>query len=652
MSFKFKLYLTCCIFLVTNMFFVRVAKSQGTPTFSIDFQGPLNGTADGFFVGTIREGDILTVSPPSGPGPNPPVIGPIPRPGIMVSSPTGGAGTFPGGLGLMPTISGFIEIDAISFGKDVGDKLHFSVDEFSVGLVGVAPNVFSEGAGGSAEASSDVFMYLGAVVSTNVGAPIGNIAIIDGNGLIPSGSQGLGLTEPNLPNIGVIPDLGDNLDALDIDTLVSDFAGRIYFSLDSTFADPLELGVPLPLTANSGSAAANGFSGADILSSNVSGVPTISIPAAALGLDLGGFDTDDLDALSFDDADASGDLTVGDFILFSVRRGSTIIGVPDSMYGVNIEEGDILTLPVTPGMPPAIFIPAERLGLATLRSGSVVSDDLGAIDLSFVGLSDLEISKTAPVMAIPGSSISYTIVATNTGPSEVVSAQVTDMFSADLTACTWTCAGTGGGTCPAAGTGNISALVNLPVGGSSNFAINCDIISSATGALSNLATVSTPALIFDPNMADNSSSVTTTLTPNVDLSITKTDNKDLVVPPTSLTYVIVVQNSGPSDAVDASVDDSFPVEVTNINWTCTSSVGSVCNAYGVGDIHEVVSILAGGNATFVATVDTNGIPGDVAENTVTVSAAMGYFDPNLTNNSATDITNYMAELIFENGFEE
>jgi hypothetical protein len=104
-----------------------------------------------------------------------------------------------------------------------------------------------------------------------------------------------------------------------------------------------------------------------------------------LGLDLGGFDTDDLDALIFDDADGTATLTPPDTIYFSVRRGSAVIGAPDSAFGVPIEEGDVLTIPTGPGLPPALFIAAEVMGLGTVRSGTAGpfgADEVDALDLN------------------------------------------------------------------------------------------------------------------------------------------------------------------------------------------------------------------------------------------------------------------------------
>ena len=76
-----------------------------------------------------------------------------------------------------------------------------------------------------------------------------------------------------------------------------------------------------------------------------------------------------------------------DVILFSVRRGSAVIGELDSMLGIPIVEGDILSPPDEEGDPPAIFVPAEALGLVSARGKEEPGDDLDALDLPEPGSS-------------------------------------------------------------------------------------------------------------------------------------------------------------------------------------------------------------------------------------------------------------------------
>ncbi|MBO1765187.1 DUF11 domain-containing protein, partial [Escherichia coli] len=75
---------------------------------------------------------------------------------------------------------------------------------------------------------------------------------------------------------------------------------------------------------------------------------------------------------------------------------------------------------------------------------------------ALAGSADLSITNTDGVTtATPGGSVTYTITASNAGPSNAPGAVIADTFPAALT-CTWTCVGAGGGTCTASGSGNIN----------------------------------------------------------------------------------------------------------------------------------------------------------------------------------------------------
>jgi uncharacterized repeat protein (TIGR01451 family) len=141
------------------------------------------------------------------------------------------------------------------------------------------------------------------------------------------------------------------------------------------------------------------------------------------------------------------------------------------------------------------------------------SDTLGAS-------ADLSITKTdGATTAIPGGSTTYTIVASNAGPSNAMGATVADSFPAALT-CTWTCAGAGGGTCTASGSGNLNDTVNLPSGGSVTYTASCAISAAATGTLSNTATVTAPAGVTDPTPGNNSATDTDTLLQGIYYTVT------------------------------------------------------------------------------------------------------------------------------------
>jgi uncharacterized repeat protein (TIGR01451 family) len=258
-------------------------------------------------------------------------------------------------------------------------------------------------------------------------------------------------------------------------------------------------------------------------------------------------------------------------------------------------------------------------------------------DPVLVGLfasADLSITKTDGVTtAVPGSSVTYTITASNAGPDPVTGGTVADTFPAVLT-CNWTCVGAGGGTCTAAGSGNLNDTVNLPVGGSVTYTASCAINASATGTLSNTATVSGGAT-GDPTTANNSATDTDTLTPQADLAITKTDGVTTVTAGGSTTYTITASNAGPSNATGATVADTFPASLT-CNWTCVGAGGGTCTASGSGNINNTVNLPSGGSVTYTASCTISAAATGTLSNTATVAAPGGVTDPTPGNNSATD----------------
>src|SRR5262249_3947717 len=151
------------------------------------------------------------------------------------------------------------------------------------------------------------------------------------------------------------------------------------------------------------------------------------------------------------------------------------------------------------------------------------------------------------------------------------------------------------------GSGNINDTVNLPAGGSVTYTASCSISASATGSVTNTATVSAPAGVTDPTPGNNSATDTDTLTPQVDVSITKPDGVTTVSPGGSTTYTIVAHNSGPSNALGVSVGDPFPAALT-CTWTCAGTGGGACTvSSGSGNIADAAILPVGGNTTYVAT---------------------------------------------------
>ncbi len=250
---------------------------------------------------------------------------------------------------------------------------------------------------------------------------------------------------------------------------------------------------------------------------------------------------------------------------------------------------------------------------------------------------NLGVTKTDGVAtAVPGTATTYTIAVSNAGPSDAPAAQVSDTFPAACTSVVWTCAGAGGGSCPANGSGNLAATVNLPAGASVTFTATCAISPAAVGTLSNTASVAPGPGVTDPVSGNDSATDTDTLTPQANVAISKTDGVTTAVPGTNTTYTIVVSNAGPSHAPAATVADTFPAACTSVAWTCTGAGGGSCPANGSGNLGTAVNLPVGGSVTFSAVCPISPAATGTLVNTATVGAGPGVTDPAPGNNSSTD----------------
>ena len=182
-------------------------------------------------------------------------------------------------------------------------------------------------------------------------------------------------------------------------------------------------------------------------------------------------------------------------------------------------------------------------------------------------LADLAITKTDGVTSVSaGGTTSYTIVVSNSGPSAGNGAVFTDPAVANLNVTSVTCgSASGGAACPTVPNTTVAlmqgagiVIPTLPAGGSVTFTVNATVAGSATGTISNTATVTAPAGVTDPNPANNSATDTDTRDPQADLAITKTDGVASATPGGSMTYTIVVTNTGPSNVTGATVSRHLP----------------------------------------------------------------------------------------------
>ncbi|MEM6793337.1 MAG: hypothetical protein AAF725_05115 [Acidobacteriota bacterium] len=247
---------------------------------------------------------------------------------------------------------------------------------------------------------------------------------------------------------------------------------------------------------------------------------------------------------------------------------------------------------------------------------------------------NLGITKTDGVTeAVPGQSVTYTIVASNAGPSADPAASVADVFPANLS-CAYTSVAAGGASGNiASSSGDILDTISLPVGSTVTYTAVCDIAPGATGTLSNTATVT--ASVTDPVSGNNSATDDdTVLQPQADLAVTKTDGLTQATPGESLTYVIVASNLGPSDDPAASLTDVLPSTLTCTFSSVAAGGASGNTASGAGDLAETLSLPVGSSVTYTVVCDIDSSATGTLSNTATITSSVT--DPAAANNSATD----------------
>ncbi len=234
-----------------------------------------------------------------------------------------------------------------------------------------------------------------------------------------------------------------------------------------------------------------------------------------------------------------------------IAAGNTASGTGDINDMVNMSPGSSITYTITGTVSPNATGTLTNTATVTPPDGFTDPDlsNNSAVDADSLAPHDLVITKSDNVdVGMPGRQVTYTITATNDGPSDVVSATVSDAFPASLTNVSYTSSATlGASGNTASGTGDINDTVDLEMGSSITYTVTATIASDATGSISNTAQIVAHQGTVDPDTSNNSATDTDSLSAEVDLRITKTDNVSNVQPGQVLNYTIVVANDGPAD---------------------------------------------------------------------------------------------------------
>jgi uncharacterized repeat protein (TIGR01451 family) len=130
---------------------------------------------------------------------------------------------------------------------------------------------------------------------------------------------------------------------------------------------------------------------------------------------------------------------------------------------------------------------------------------------------------------------------------------------------------------------------------------------------------------------------TIAITPVSNLTVTKTDGSTTYTPGTQAVYTIVVGNlSGPSDAIEATVSDTKPTQITSWTWVCSGTSGGATGCDGAAssaaDFTDTVNLPVGSTITYTVTANIDSDASGVLFNAATVAP------PSLATNLGTACT--------------
>ncbi|SDE61004.1 isopeptide-forming domain-containing fimbrial protein [Auraticoccus monumenti] len=256
-----------------------------------------------------------------------------------------------------------------------------------------------------------------------------------------------------------------------------------------------------------------------------------------------------------------------------------------------------------------------------------------------VAAADLRVSKTAdPATATAGGALTYTVVATNVGPSTARGVKIIDTLPAGFSAASATLTDPAlGGNCAIEGSEVTCTVPTLADGASATATITGTVTADLTAAdLGNR--VSVQADTEDPDRSNDTTTLSTTVTTSADLAVVQ-QAPPTVVAGAPISWDVRVTNNGPSDARGILVTEVTSDVVGSLAATIN---GQDCVVQGTTVSCPLGSLPTGGSVTLTVTGVVD--PGTTAtEVSATATVSGSTTDPVPANNSSTTTTTISTE---------
>jgi uncharacterized repeat protein (TIGR01451 family) len=264
--------------------------------------------------------------------------------------------------------------------------------------------------------------------------------------------------------------------------------------------------------------------------------------------------------------------------------------------------------------------------------------------ISVQAVADLALTKSdSPDPVVAGTSLAYTLVVTNGGPSTATNAVIEDIVPAGVAI---TSVSAASGTCTVGVPGDsfqptTCAFDSLAPGASRTMTINATVLPDTTGILHNDARAFSAT--FDSNNANDLAHSDTAVQVQADVTVSKAGTPNPVVAGTALSYQITVGNGGPSTATGLVLTDPLSSYLTLTSTSVSGGPGSCGLLTNTNTVQCQLGSLDPGQSVVVyiyTTVSPSAPDPSTIGNTTTIGAASP--DPNAGNNSATVTTNVIA----------
>ncbi len=228
-------------------------------------------------------------------------------------------------------------------------------------------------------------------------------------------------------------------------------------------------------------------------------------------------------------------------------------------------------------------ITASATAVSTATGPAVVdvnaANDTGTADTEVTPIADISVTNDDGLTSVDvGGMVTYRIVAANNGPSADPAVDLTDMFPDGLT-CSYTSVATGGASGnTAAGEGDLSERLSLPVGGEVVYTAICTVDGAAGSTLSNTATV--VGSLSDPDNGNDSATDGDTVINPVAPGFAKSFSPATIDPGEVSTLTFRIYNTANLiDVGGLAFDDDFPAgmvvaAVPNVGNSCGGTVSA------------------------------------------------------------------------------